>query len=311
MSIPRILIIGSGAVGAVYGHYLAQAGCRPCFLVRNRDSRNSRMPRTLHHYSLLGRLTSQTQNLRVIDRASTGWDQVWLCLPSSSIEDPWLHQQLALLAPDTPLLIWTPDLRDRERLAAIHPGPISQALIGLISFQTPLPGESTPASGIAYLSPPRSAVLENSESGRQAAAWLSEGGLSTTVMDNLPLHEARMTALLQPVIAALEICNWSLKSLRASPLLATAGQAMTEARHIGERYLGHPPSRTFMNQRLLLKALLRLAPPLSPFPLETYLHYHFGKVGEQTRQMLDGWISQGEKLSSPSRALQQLRQALP
>lgn len=312
MSIPRILIIGSGAVGAVYGHHLAMAACRPTYLIRDPQSSNSKMPRTLHRYSMIGRkVSSRQQHLRTITQGCTGWDQVWICLPSSAIESPWLLKQLSRVAPETPVILWSPDLRDRDILQKHYSGPISRALIGIISFQTPLPGENTPSNGIAYLAPPRSAVLESTADGRQAAAWLKAGGLPTAVHDNLPLHEARMTALLQPVIAALEINQWSLKKLRQSQWLATASAAGREAKKIGEIYLGETPSRSIPAQRFLLKSAITIAPSFMPFPLETYLHYHFSKVSEQTRIMLDGWIDQGKQLKLPVTSLELLRRALP
>lgn len=320
MSTPRILIIGSGAVGAIYGAYLAQAGCHTAFLVRDRASINSRMPRTLHHYSMLGalskRIRTDQQNLRVIDQAHTGWDQVWICLPSNAIHTDWLSSQLAKVDPKTPIILWSPDFRDQQRLAAMHKGPVSRALIGLASFQTPLPGELSPSAGIAYLTPPRSAVLENSDAGKQAAQWLRQGGLPAINMDKLSAHEALMTAQLQPLIAALECCDWSLATLRKSALLTTACEAANEAARIGSHFLD-PSSpaahktHSLPGRRWLFKLAIFAAPVLSPFPLQTYLHYHFAKVGEQTRQMLDGWIDYGQKNNLPTSALAALRQALP
>jgi len=311
MSIPRILIIGSGAVGAIYGHYLANAACRVTYLVRDRNSPNAQMPRTLHHYPLIGAPRHQEQYLRVVTLADSSHDQVWLCLPSTALDDPWLAKQLARIGNNTPVILWTPDMRDRERMQKMHSGPVTQALIGLVSFQTPLPGEQTPSAGIGYLAPPRSAVIQSTPDGEDAARWLRQGGLSVTLMRDLPTHTARMTALLQPAIAALEICDWSLAGLRRSHWLGIATDASDEARAIGEHYLGAAPGRRLPGKTLGLRALLWLAPPLSPFPLETYLHYHFAKVGQQTREMFDGWIAQGKQASLPTAALEQLRHALP
>lgn len=311
MSIPRILIIGSGAVGAVYGHYLASAACRVTYLVRDRNSDNARMPRTLHHYPLVGAPRPRSQYLRVVTLADSSYDQVWICLPSTALADPWLAKQLTRIGAQTPVLLWTPDMRDKARIEGLHPGPLTRALIGLISFQTPLPGESTPSAGIGYLAPPRSAVIENTDAGKQAAGWLRQGGLSVTLMNDLPVHTARMTALLQPAIAALEVCGWSLAALRQSKWLRIASDASNEARHIGEHYLGARQTRSLPGKTLAMRSLLWLAPPLSPFPLETYLHYHFAKVGAQTREMFDGWISGGHEAGLPTASLEALRNALP
>jgi len=311
MSSPRILVIGSGAVGAVYGHHLAQAGCHISFLVRDRNSANSAMPRTLHRHGLLGGIRSHNQLLRVQTRGDGGWDQVWLCLPSTALEDPWLYQQLDAIGPASPVLLWTPNMRDRDILAARHGADITRALIGLISYQSPLPGESSPGPGIAYLAPPDAAVLEDTPSGRYAAGLLTQGGLRARVHKDLPAHVARMTALLQPLIAALEVCDWSLDTLSRSHWLATAAAAIAEARHTSATYLGQRPPRQLPGTRWLARLAIKIVPPLSPLPMQTYLHYHFGKVSAQTRLMLDGWIAQGAHQQFPTPALRALRDALP
>lgn len=45
-----ILIIGSGAVGALYTQALADAWCKVEFLIRDREGPNAKMPRTFYRY---------------------------------------------------------------------------------------------------------------------------------------------------------------------------------------------------------------------------------------------------------------------
>ncbi|PKM22567.1 MAG: hypothetical protein CVV10_03645 [Gammaproteobacteria bacterium HGW-Gammaproteobacteria-14] len=279
----RILIIGSGAVGAAFGHHLVQAGCQVNYLVRSRKSSNSVMPRELHRYRF----------------------------PSDALDSDWLKKQLSVFDSDTPLISWTPDFGDHARLAAIYPGPVQHGLIGLISFHTPLPGTSQPGDGFGYLLPPRSAVLDNSRAGQQAAALLRAGGMPSASIDHLDWFGARATALNINAIAALEICDWSLREVRRSVHLQTACAAAREAIIISAAYLNRDAGLAAQLPRpLLLKTLTALAPKVMPFPLETYLKYHFSKVGEQTRMMLDNWIREGTSRSLPVGALSELRQQL-
>lgn len=303
----RILIIGSGAVGAVYARHLVNAGCQVNFLVRDRNSRNSAMPRTLWQYPLLGRPRASTQHLRVLTRAYRHWDQVWLTLPSDALNSPWLAEQLAVFDADTPLISWTPDFRDDEKLRPLYRGPIQHGLIGLISFQTPLPGTVSPGEGFGYLLPPRAAMLDNSKPGRQAAALLRAGGLPAVAMKDLEWVSARSTALMVPAMAGLELAGWSLAEIRRGPWLGHACQAAREATVIAAAYLGREAGfAAHLPQPVLMSLLSRLAPKVMPFPLETYLDYHFSKVGEQTRQMLAHWIEEGARRQLPHGALSTL-----
>jgi 2-dehydropantoate 2-reductase len=56
--------------------------------------------------------------------------------------------------------------------------------------------------------------------------------------------------------------------------------------------------------------VLRLAPVLMPFDLETYLAYHFTKVGDQTRQHLQTLIEVGRARKLPVEAIVALRATL-
>lgn len=307
----KILVIGSGAVGAVYAQALVNAGCPVTFLVRNPDSPNAAMPRRLYRYGLLGGLKQENQDLPSVRQASDHYDQVWLCTPSDALHTPWLKEQLGAIGADTPLIAWTPDISDIDLLRQWHPGPISQGLIGLISFQSPLPGYDSPGQGIGYLAPPGAAVLQDDEPGRQAAALLRKGGIPANTRKDLPWWEARLAGINICAIAALEQENWSLRQLRRSPRLALAAAAGKEAAAGCAAYLGVGIGAfRFLPIRLILKTILVLGPRLIPFPLETYLAYHFTKVGNQTRQIIDGWVARCEEHGLPHDHLDRLRAGL-
>ena len=308
----HILIIGSGAVGAVYARYLVKAGCMVTFLARSKTSSNAQMPRTLHHYPLLGQPREERQNLPVITDAGAGhFDQVWLCLPSTALDSPWLEQQLSRLRACPDMVAWTPDVADIELLTRIYPGSIAQGLIGLISFQTPLPGHTAPSPGIGFLAPPRSAVLDDSTPGQLAARLLKKGGLSASATSDLPWLEGRLAAATICAVAGLESAGWSLQAFSRSAWLPLAADAGIEATRITATYLGRDFKRPMAApRRLALKTVMSLGPRVMPFDLETYLHYHFAKVGDQTRQIINAWIERGQQQQLPVKALQSLADEL-
>ena len=312
MNSPRILIAGSGAVGAVYAAHLEQAGCYVSFLVRDRNAANAQMPRDLHRFRMLGKPRSVTQDIPCIETIEGEWDQLWLCLPSTALETEWLGRRLQELDQQTPLLSWTPDIRDRQRLEARYRGPVSQGLIGLLSFQSPLPDTDMQEQGFAYLLPPMAAaVVDASPAGRQAADWLNKGGLATRTSEQLPWLAARGSAVMINSIAALELSGWSFRELRAGDNLTLAAQAAREAIRASALDLGTDPGMAEkLPYRSLLSMLLAAGPALSPVPLEAYMKFHFSKVGKQTRMMLDSWLILAEEHQVPAPALSELRRRL-
>lgn len=312
MSKPRILIVGSGAAAAVFARHLETADCHVTFLVRNPDAANAQMPRTLHQITLRGRIRHWTQDISCVTTPGELWDQVWLCLPSTALEDPWLAARMQALPDNTPVVSWTPDLRDAERLARIWQGPTSHGMIGFVSFQSPLPETTSAAeAGISYLLPPVSAaVLSGDPAGQYAAALLRRGKMPVSVHNNLPWLAARASATLITLVAALECVDWSLQRLRRNHSLINL---VIAASHEAVRVSGaamdtRPVILPLIPRRALLKSVLGIAPALCPFPLESYLKFHFCKVQKQTTMMLDSWISLGAQQGIRTDSLQALVQ---
>ena len=60
----------------------------------------------------------------------------------------------------------------------------------------------------------------------------------------------------------------------------------------------------------LVRFIVWLAPKVMPFDVETYFKYHFSKVGDQTRQLLEANLRQAATLGLPHAALDELHTAL-
>ena len=70
-----------------------------------------------------------------------------------------------------------------------------------------------------------------------------------------------------------------------------------------------PPIKVALIEPWILAGLLRLAPAFTPFDLQTYIEYHFTKVGDQTRYLLRDYAETGGKQDQPVDALRALEQA--
>ena len=95
--------------------------------------------------------------------------------------------------------------------------------------------------------------------------------------------------MLLPWVACLEQAGWSLAKLdhrRASHAIREAS-AIAGAVHEIRGGFPMPPS--------LLRAVGAVAPHLAPLDLESYLRYHFTKVGDQTRDALRAWVQEGRE----------------
>ncbi|MGH6612823.1 ketopantoate reductase family protein [Sphingomonas sp.] len=314
----KILVVGAGAVGAVYGWHLHRAGHEVHFFVKAQYADAVSAGFKLHQ---LGRRATQRQEwsgLQVVtdtaEVARARWDQVWLTMSSDALRGELAAQLLAAVGTAT-LVCLQPDLEDadyvRGRVGA--PEQVVRGLITLISYQSPLPGTEGP-DGIAYYLPPfaRTPFSGSPQRVRDVVEALKAGGMSASAVANVATVAAGATALMQPLIAALEVNQWRLASLPASEALRMGLAAVREALAVAQQATG---ARTGRFRPLLRpwiwRLLLPLAERLLPLPLEPYLHYHFSKVGAQTRLMLETYIRLGRQHGQDTQALQTLRKALP
>jgi 2-dehydropantoate 2-reductase len=312
----RILLVGAGAVGQAYGRHLQLGGARVNFLVREPYAAACRAGLTL--YPLNRPKATRRQPVpfagfgvltRTDEVATDTWDQVWLCISSPALQGPWLHELLQAIGNAT-LVFLQPGLRDRDIILERWPAErLVQGLITLLSYQAPLPGEHVPQPGVAYFFPPLSATPFAGPLDRTRAVVdaLRAGNCRATVNSHVRKHAAIGSAVLMPHVLALETAGWSLQGLRKSPLLTLAARASHEAIIIAARYNGFPPpAARHVVHPWLTQFVLGLAPHVLPFDLETYLRYHFTKVGEQTSAAMAVYVQLGAALGLPYTHLERL-----
>src|SRR5262245_50611118 len=88
-----VLIAGAGAVGQVYGHHLARGGARVSVLVRERHAEAARAGYLLHRLRR-GRAPERGRfvphQVLTDPKSASGFDQLWLCVPTDALTDDWL-----------------------------------------------------------------------------------------------------------------------------------------------------------------------------------------------------------------------------
>jgi 2-dehydropantoate 2-reductase len=198
----------------------------------------------------------------------------------------------------------------------VDPQRIVSGMISFISFHAPLPGDEGYAEpGMAYWLPPLSPSPFSGPPALVApvVAALKAGGLPATVADDVPRMSIYPGAMFCGHIAALEAAGWTFAGIRHGNQLALAAQASREAMAVGAAEIGGKPPLMLrlLVRPLVVRVVLRLAPLLFPFDLETYTRVHFTKVGDQMRLSLPQYIESGKKHGVGVAALEQLARMLP
>lgn len=310
-------MVGLGAVGAVYAHYLRLGGAQVGAFVRARHVSALERGLALHRLSpVFAPRSASLTGLQLFSepgQVTRDWDQVWICTASPALRDAELALVLGRCEQASVVFI-QPDLEDRVCLEQfVDPDRLVQGLISFLSYQAPLPGGDPSLSGISYALLPGAATRFGGEAARVEAVvrLLKRGGFPAGRHPSIPALSAQRTAVSIPVVAALELCGWSLGSLPGSPALALGCEASREALMLVENIHGHSTAAVRRLQRPSLAGLvLSLAPRLAPLDLGAYLAFHFQKTAAQTRWVLETARRLGEERGLPTSALAELREQL-
>lgn len=311
---PRILIVGAGAVGQVYGAHLARGGAEVGALVRPRYARAATAGFDLQPArDEPWRWVPTTVFTEPDEIVRQRWDQVWLCVSSPALRGAWLGSLLEA-ARDATIVSLQPGLDDRALLLERVPEErLVSGLIAYLAWLAPLPGQTGP-KGMAYWFPP---FAKSRFSGPEAAVdlavdTLQRGGCPASRSRDVSRESAQGSAVLLTTIAALEVAGWTFRTWRGHPVSRLGAAAAREALAIAAAYHGARPGPIrWLAKRGPLALLSRLAPLAMPLPVETYLRVHFTKVGDQTREALRTWIAAGAARGLQTEALTRLLEQLP
>jgi len=316
---PRVLLVGAGAVGQVFGKYLRSAGCDLAFLVKEKYAQEARRGYTLYELSRSERTPAPTLlsgfDIHVSPRELAGrrWDQVWLCVSSTALRAGDWVEQLARHTGEATWVMLQPALDDRDWLLQwVAPERLVSGMIPFLSFHAPLRPEDPfpPPGSTAFWFPPLARGLFSGPPERLEAVvrTLRAGGYPASGTEDAPRAAAIPTAVLTIAVAGLEAAGWSFERFLQPDSLERVHRAAREAVRIVARHTGAKASFVLPLLRpALFKALVPVASRAVPLDLETYLRVHFTKVGEQGRAILRTYIALGRSAGQEVRHLQDLQ----
>lgn len=318
----RVLVVGAGAVGQVYGRHLQLGGATVTFFVR--EKYRAEVERGFTMYALNRSGAGKTERLSFTDFTTISspteitqpFDQVWLTVSSPALHGPWLPALVAATGPDATYVMLQPGVDDRGVLeAAGVPLPrIVVGVISMISYHAPLPGETRfPAPGMAYWFPPASPTLLSGERAASAVDALRAGSCPAKKHRDAHAFALFPSAILHAYLVALEASEWKFRSLFGGSLSKLAAQGSREA--LGALSASTkrriPITMRLVARKTTIRTAMWFARRVVPLPLETYFAAHFTKVGDQTRELMSTFIALGKKHGTPVDALQELVNALP
>lgn len=308
----RVLLVGAGAVGQVYGLHLQRAGVRIAFFVKPAYAGEARQGFRI--YPTRGpTVTLQADEIltEIAEVAAQRWDQVWLCMSSTALRGPWLAPLLAATG-EASVVMLQPGLDDRELLLQhIDESRLITGMVGFMAWQAPLPGEKVDPPGLRYWFPPGAPSLFSGPGSATAVAVMRRGRCPARAVKNTNAVSALSTAVLLTTMASLELAGWKFSAWRSGPHGRAGAAAGAEALAIAAAYHHtHPGPMRLLTWWPLLSLASRIAPRVVPTNLEVYFRYHFTKVGDQTRAALVAWIEEGRRRVLPTKALEGLAAGL-
>lgn len=316
---PRILIIGAGAVGQVYGLHLQKGGAEVDVYVRSKYATECREGLRLYRMASKRKRVPTTftpaEVLTTPDEvAERSYDQVWLCISTSALEKALAAEDAATTGLEAVLrnigtatfVQFQPGLHVPALLAPVVPREQTvEGGIAMVSYQAPLVEDEVDEPGVAFMLQTSPFTGADATSVVEA---LEKGGCPAKVHADARATMAFGSATLMPMMAALEGAEWKLAGIRKREWARLAADACEEALEITGAQLGtKPPAWGGFVSPFTVRLASLFAPGAAPFELETYLEYHFTKVRDQTRLLLDKFLEEGARRGLNTTALGTLR----
>jgi 2-dehydropantoate 2-reductase len=309
----RVLIVGAGAVGQVFGHHLALGGAEVTFLIKPAYAEDCRRGFTLyaldrkppqpHRFAGFGVITAPGE------AAGVPWDHVYLTVSSTALRAGTWLAELAAATGDATIVFLQPNLDDRAFLTSVvEPRRVVDGTIAFLSYHAPLPGETRFAEpGMAYWFPPGPSPFSG-ERAADVVGALRAGKLPARRVRDVTAAAPFQTAVLYAYLAALEGAGWSFAELRRGDRMRLAGRGAAQAMAIaGHQIARRAPWRIRLAARpLVIRLVLRLARRIVPLDLETYLGIHFRKLADQTYAGIHSYVAHGRTAGLPVDAIEQL-----
>lgn len=312
---PRILLVGAGAIGQVFGWYLQSGGCEIAFQVKPKYAEEARRGFTLYKLGVFDKdpepraFSGFGVVVSTEEVAAERWDQVWLCVSSTALRAGNWVEELSRATGSATWVMLQPGIEDREwLLQRVAPERLVTGMVPFLSFHAPLsPQEPVPIPGMAFWLPPMLPGLFSGPEERLQAVIraLKAGGYPAHRNADVTRASAIPTALLMSFVVGLESAGWSFSRFLEPESLEQVRQLAGEAVRIAAwRTQQRAPPVTSLLRPWLFDLVVSFGSWMVPFSLETYLRVHFTKVADQTRWMMRQYVELGSKAGLPVAALQ-------
>ncbi len=317
----RVLVVGAGAVGQVYGYHLHKGGAQVCFFLKDKYVERARRGFVLYPLHaedplVPRRFTDFSICTTAAEVAAQKWDVLRLTVASPALLGPWIGELVRAVGDQATLAMLQPGRADLDVVTQhVDRARVLSGLITIISYPAPLPGETRfPEPGMAYWFPPLAPGPFSGDRARVDALVkvLDRGDQPVKRAADVPGDVEVPTALLMPWLAALELGGWTFAGLADPRVGALGSQAAHETLTIVRKQSKRRAwLATIFTRAWFIRFVLWLGARLVPLPLEIYLREHFTKVGSQTRQALQRFVALAPQLGVAAPALTQLIEQLP
>jgi ketopantoate reductase len=320
----KVLIVGCGAVGQVYGLALQKAGVTLGLLDQPANAKKLNQAREqgglplfqISHKHRKDPIRYRLKDYQVIADAVESRhfepDQIWFTTPSQVYYSDWLHDFLQHV-PSKRVVCFAPE-GSRPEFFTERMG--DQVIFGgttFMAWQGDLGGGGGRPEGVNFWRPPLGIPLAgNQDACREVAQLLRQAGFRVMIGKPDSHSQALATAVMTAFVAGLELSGWSLRAYRKSSWLRCAAVAC------GEAVIGQLPKASALTRALLSSPVLSacfflaalLLPLLFPFDLEKYLKFHYTKTREQTILLLNVFMKDGIGCGIPITNIQSLLNGL-
>lgn len=308
----KVLVVGAGAVGQVYGYYFYLGGCEVSFLVREKYHQEVAQGMTFFPLNkgknpdpVFFKKYSVISNLPEL--AKTNWDLIVITLPSDALYTPWLGEFASKVNKTATIISLQPGTYDREEICKYFSSDkVISGMISLIAFSTPLGTEGPRIKGMAYWFPPVMKAFFDGEKVQLAkiVSTLQKGGFPATKKSFLknPAEMIFASTFLTLFIRVLELNDWKLSAFYRSEVSSSLKGSTQEAfKVIANKFSVKVPWVPSLLSAFLISSLIKFSLWLMPFDLEIYFKIHFTKVGVQMKRNRLELLNeaQGLKLSIP------------
>jgi hypothetical protein len=320
----KVLIVGCGAVGQVFGLHLQNAGVelglydRPAILAGlKRGLEHGGMP-VFQISNSRGREPGARRLVKyqvVMDEAGCRRfkpDQIWFAVPSPVYHSGWFREFLQKV-PSGRVVCFAPEGRRPEFIPDGVDG--DRLVFGGITFMAWQGGPEGGGGrqGVNFWRSPLGIPLAGEKSAcGEVGRLLKKAGFRFSVGKPDSRLQASVTAVMTAFTAGLELAGWSLRAYRGNPWLRRAACASREM------VLSQLPEPGLFT-RLLVGILSSTAcfflaalclPLLFPFDIEKYMMFHYRKTREQTLALLGVYLRDGSRRSLPVEHIRALLQEL-